>query len=436
MNTLPIILTGFSLVALNWLRNINRTRKWIKRCNEMEIIPDYNKSIHVLLPVLKEEKRIKNTVEYFLKTFSKFKNLKISIITTEAESLYPKNKMNTIDIAKDLSKLHKNVLHFHYPKLEGKMAHQVNYAVKELAKKYNLKTSILALYNADSKPDEKTFDWVTQNMRQNTTNEVYQQYGNYLLNYDKLGHSLKKAILISAGSWQNRWSYGFEIPHALSQKNKFNLFGYPLNYCIGHGLFFTKRIFDKLGGFSEEMHNEDAIFGLELSYFKEEITPIPFFDLSESPDSLKGLLIQKRNWFFGPFQAFKYFKKIISKRKNIKKPKLFVLSLKLFFHALYWIIGPSLFLLSLILLIFNYSWINLMLFLMIFFIFLPIINFLSNKEINKNKKQKPTLFYNLFGSFIMYLMHGLSAYLAIFQILISKLFRVPIKKGKTEMKNE
>lgn len=436
MNFLPIILAGFSLVALNWFKNISRTRKWIKKCNKLKIIPDYNKSIHVILPVLKEEKRIKDTVKYFLKTFSKFKNLKISIVTTEAETLYSKNKTNTIDIAKDLAKLNKNVLHFHYPQVDGKMAHQVNYAVKELAKKYGLKNSIFMLYNADSRPDEKTFDWVTQDMKKNPTNEVYQQYGNYLLNYDRLGHSLKKAILVSAGSWQNRWSYGFEIPHALSQKNKFNLLGYPLNYCIGHGLFFTKSIFDKLGGFAEDMHNEDAIFGLELSYLKKEINPIPFFDLSESPDSLKGLLIQKKNWFFGPFQAFKYFKKIISKRKNINKSKLWILSLKLFSHALYWIIGPSLFLLSLILLIFNYSLINLVLFLLVFFIFLPIINFIANREINKDREKKPTFFYNLCGSFIMYLMHGLSAYLAVLQALISRIFRLKIKKGKTEMKNE
>lgn len=429
-----IILLGFTIVSLNWIKDIFTTSMWIKKNLKKKITPNYNKSIYILIPVLNEEKRIEKTVMYFLKTFSKFKNLRVSIITTQFESV-TKNNYSTIDIAKRLAKENKNILHFHYPETNGNMASQVNYGVNKINRKFNLNDSIFGLYNADSRPHKKTMDWLTSNLKENPNNSVYQQYGNYLLNYNNLGSFLKKSILVSAGSWQNRWSFGFEIPHALSQYNKFNLFGYPLNYCIGHGLFFTKKIFDKLKGFSENTHNEDAIFGLELSYLKEKINPIPFFDLSDSPDSLMGLLIQKKNWFFGPFQSFKYFKKIISKRKNVKKFELFIFSLKLFSHALYWIIGPSLFLLSMVLLIMDYSTLNLILFLFVFLLFLPLINFISTVKINKPKKQKPTFLHNIFGSFIMYSMHGVSAYLALFQTIL-KIFGIQIKKGKTKMKNE
>jgi len=180
--------------------------------------------------------------------------------------------------------------------------------------------------------------------------------------------------------WQVRWSIGFELFDALKQfefkKNPSN-FNYPLNYCIGHGLFFTEKIFYDLGGFNEDMHNEDAIFGLELSYNREKIYPIPYFDLADTPNSLKGLHRQKSSWYVGPFHSFKYYRQIVRKKNIValkERARLLLLTLKLFNHAIYWIAGPSFLVISFLICITEQSIVLLLLFVSEVILFLALPN--------------------------------------------------------------
>ncbi len=436
-----IITSGFLGLSIFWFYKIIKSYSWIKEAKKITPFTK-NKKIFVIIPVLNEAKRITKTVEYFRNTFSHLKKLKIVIVTTEAE--FQNNlssNENTMEIVQHLAKIYPNVLYYHYPYSDSKMAHQLNYAVKKILSENHEKDCLLAMYNADSRPHPKTFDWVLGHMSAHKDVKVFQQYGDYSQNI----HIFKrgKSVLWSATCWQNRWSIGFEIPHALNQFKERRIIptlSYPLNYCIGHGLVFKPEIFHKLAGFSEDTYNEDAIFGLELSYLREPIIPIPYFDLSETPDTLKGLYIQKSNWFFGPWEAFRYVDKIIKKRKgNVDKLRLIVLASKLFLHAVYWIAGPTLMLTALILTLINFSVEKMILFLFSMILFLPVTNFiswsLSNDLESKPIKMKLVSFWhNLIGSFPCYLLHGLSAYRALIRVVVSKIRSKAVQKERTPLK--
>lgn len=428
-----LIFLGFVILGLFWFKKMKDAFEWVSKNKKVGKF-DKTKNVFVIIPVLDETKRIERTVGYFLSTFKHLKSMKVVLVTTESEYLLKnRTKENTIDIAKRLSEKNKKIVHYHYPIAGKKMAHQINYAINSIIRK--VKPDLFVVYNADSRPHKKTFDWVLSH----DDFKVFQQYGYYFKNVNEF-KGILKPVLWSAAGWQTRWSIGFEINHATKQfkfLNKKDIFfrklRYPLNYCIGHGLFFTPEVFKKLKGFDEDMHNEDAIFGLELSYLNEPIVPIPYFEVSDSPNRIKSLFIQKSTWFFGPLQAFAYMKKIMRKRKNIDFLALLALTSKLFSHAVYWIAGPTLMTFSILLALINLDLIKLLLSFIMIILFLALPNYLAWLFCvdKKNKNRKLVFAYQLFGSFFCYFLHGLSAYRTLANVTISKLISKDIKKIKT-----
>ena len=331
-----------------------RADRWTKE-NAAVAPAGGKRTLYVFIPILDEVRRIPGTVAHFMHSFSHL-DVKIVLITTEHEFVILKERSaegvdsagkNTINVARELAAQYPNVLWMHYPETHRKMADQLNFAIRKVfSERSNIHDNTLcAVYNADSKPHPRTLDWVLGTQDKYHAS-VFQQYGNYLGNAARISRS---PLLLAAAVWQTRWSIGFELPHAIHAlrfpywKRTWSL-SQPFNYCIGHGLFFTKKIFLKLGGFDERTHNEDAIFGLKLSYLKERIVPIPYFDESETTDSARSLYGQQASWFLGPLYAFSY-RRIITERAGRDFPRdpvlLTVLCAKLFSHAIYWLIGPA-----------------------------------------------------------------------------------------------
>ncbi|MDA3840785.1 MAG: hypothetical protein PF572_06915 [Patescibacteria group bacterium] len=437
-----ISISIFLILSLYWILKIVKSSFWLKKNQILNFEKKrFPIKFMVLIPVLDEGKIIENTVRYFSDLVMNYPGSKIILITTEKEFDINNavSEKNTVVVSKKIKEKFKNIEVIHYPLRDGNMASQVNYAVHSLEKKLPKNSTLLfSLYNADSRPDIKSFEWVASENNRNSSTQVYQQYGNYLGNIGSIlnRNLFSRSILISGSSWQNRWSLGFEIPHSLEQYkvSKKSVHLYPLNYCIGHGLFFTKNIFDKLGGFSEGMHNEDAIFGLKLSYLREEIKPIPYFDLSFSPDNLKGLFFQKASWFFGPVQAFDYYNVIKKDKNTIKRSLLFILSLKLFSHAIYWTIGPLVFTLIFYYSVLQNSLLYYLLFLLTFFLYLVLPNYLSYICTNpRNICKLKILSYIFIGSIPFYFIHGVAGWMSFFKYIASKTTGLKIKKRKTIM---
>ncbi len=436
----------------------------------------------VVIPVLEEQDIIIATIDYFLKLIKPFPGSKLIIVTTAKEDeICKKNKKavqillskgtrnqivsliksdfgvdlsglkdieilknkaqeviseykNTLDVLKDCRQ--EEVVVINYPFTSGKMAHQLNYCLKLLINEGSWHKELLGIYNADSRPDPETFFWLNQQGL--SSGSVFQQFGKYFGNVELIlrGDFISKAILFSSSLWQNRWSVGFEMFNSLKQFlfSKKDIIGekflYPLNYCIGHGLFFTRDIYEKYN-FFEDTHNEDAILGLELSYAKKIISPIPFFDVADSPNTVKSLFFQKATWFFGPLQTPLYFKKLKAITPSVDVARLFFLSAKLFLHAIFWVTGPTC-----LLFIFLYSLVTLNFtpFLLCYLSFLVLPSFfvfilLPDKKI----KAGEALIFLLFGAFFAYVMHGASAYYSMFLAAKAKITKRNIDKYKTKI---
>ncbi len=428
-----LIIFGFIYESFSWLFRIQKSAYWIKKerlhFKNPKIVND-SRCIYIILPVLAEMDILEDTSNYFHTNFLQTnKNIRLVIVTTEKEKLVVHEEKNTITIAQDLVKKYENIMHIHYPNEVGKMAHQLNYAINTLIHASGLKPDdFLAIYNADSRPEKETFDWVLQKI-QHEKISAFQQYGCYSGNFSQLYRNAWSSVLLSGAVWQTRWAIGFEIYNSLKQfrfKDQGRIkMNYPFNYCIGHGLFITKEIFELVGGFNESTHNEDAIIGLQLSDKQIVLMPIPYFDISESPDTLEMLYKQKSNWYFGPLQAYAYVSEIIQKSTQYgiqRKVRLFLLSTRLFFHAFYWILGPSFVLLSSVLSIADK---NIFLFLLTLFsvmvfsvpsiIAYRIIFDLHIDESHMHIKNMKSLI--LRGFIICYMMHGASAYRGLFKYL-------------------
>lgn len=347
IRVLGIISVCFLILTIIWTiricyvgANLYRARRK-KSLNKS--MPSGN--IYILLPVLNEDIRLPEFVDYYTsRLLPTASNLRLIIITTERETLeYPSSK--TIEVAKAFAYKHPTINHIHYPNTHGVMAHQLNFAIQNIPD-----MDFVAIYNADSRPEPKTFEWMN-NQISDDSHQIFQQYGIYTKNLPFIKKQQWSATLVSNAYWQCRWAIGFEYYHALaaSKRPGWPSFAQPFNYCIGHGLFIKSSLIKKIK-FSESTTNEDAILGVKLSDMGLSPTPIPYFDTAESPDSIESIYKQKSIWFQGPFQAFIY-RNILT--RHSQRPIILLLNCsKLFSHAIYWIVGPIGVVITLILSIF------------------------------------------------------------------------------------
>jgi hypothetical protein len=192
------------------------------------------------------------------------------------------------------------------------------------------------------------------------------------------------------------------------------------------------------------MHNEDLIFGLELSQSREFIVPVPYFDISESPDSARALYEQKASWYLGALQSYEYPGQILQRKKYfvLEKSRLYILTTKLFFYSLYWIAGPTFLLALLVLSIttLNPWFVTLSLIGLILFLMMP--GFMAYESIKKMGVFPDQALTGqqvcralIVGSFIAYMLHGASAYRGFASYVRRFLGGYDIVKKKTAMRH-
>lgn len=384
-----------------------------------------NSKLFVLLPVLHETSRLENTLRHFSELVKNSRlTIKVVVITTEKEYLNAtsatnSSELNTIKLVKRLKNDYP-IRHLHYGNSSGNMSHQVNYAVRTITGETDSNV-MFALYNADSIPQINSFEWITSHSKYQDELIIFQQYGLYDANIDTLKSSntwFSNCCLQAASLWQIRWAIGFEYFNASLQRALRSKRNISMNYCIGHGLFFNRNVFYKLGGFSEVFPNEDAIFGLQASYLDIPIVPVPYFETCESPDSVEALYIQKSTWHNGPRHAFRYYNQL--KKHYSNKVKLFLFCTQLFEHATRWILFPALFTLLIVFFMTNVISGSTLLMVYLSYLYVPcVLSYLILKK--KVDSSMLSILINVFcGLPIMFVLHGASAVRSIIRDFLNK----------------
>ncbi len=438
---IKLLLLIYIVFSIRWIYKILSSYIWIitSRKAKNSSSEDKKHSIFILLPVLYENYRLQEAVDYFRQILEKHPNIKLVIITTVRESCYEDSI--TIDLAKKLSS--NNIIHIHANDPGGNMATQLNCAVDALSagKYFEDKRIVFGVYNVDSRPEIETFDWLLSHPNLKDDLFCFQQYGDYTKNTDTISKARNKYSLLASSYWQNRWSMGYEIASALRQFSKFRILNnnWRTNYCVGHGVFISESLLKKIDGFCGKTHNEDIFLGLTISNLKVRIFPIPFFDLADSPDDLFYLFKQKTNWFMGTFQVIKYYS-IIKENKYFdhNKFRLAFQTLQIFLLSQFWIWGPNVLMLlsTYALLTLNLQLIYLTLLTYVFYLVLP--NTLGQYYLKKTKFEKNSLlnlfFISFCGSWLASIIHGIAPFNSIRKYFLQKLLGIEFLKGKTDMR--
>lgn len=400
---LQVLGLGLGFMTCVWLFRIVYVYKSIKKSRSKQLSNHRpNTSIHIILPVLNEDRRLKDFVDYFHTLKKKFPSLDLWLVTTEREK-HQYAGAKTIELSQEYAKTTQSIHHVHYPHTSGVVAHQLNYVLD-----YIPANGFTSIYNADSRPDQRTFSWMLS--QDDSKPQVFQQYGIYTKNLEYLLSQPMKFLLLANAFWQVRWSIGLEYYRSDSSTRRHNWpeITHAFSYCISHGLFVTTGFLKQLR-FSETTINEDAIFGIESAMQNVDIQPIPYFDTAESPDSVRSIYEQKTNWYQGTFQAPLYYKNL--KENAQSKIKLLLICTQQFSYSFYWILGPvfitAMIALSLINTFFHPTDILYLLAPLSFLILPALASQLALNELENGKVSIPKLLtWLLLGSVPAYIIHG------------------------------
>lgn len=368
------------------VKSIIRLKKSSSLLNKKhDLSTNVNKKIIVIIPAMNEVNNVDKSINYF-KSLNDVCNV-IYVTTSKEKSMATYKKLNN-EIKTQRAN---NIKVINCPNTIGTMANQINYAIKKLKE-----DDIVAVYNIDSQPERKTFKYVLKNINDNV---VLQQVSFF---DDK-----SNGVLKSAENWQNRWSVVYEMGKYLNDSR------IEFKYCIGHGLFVEKKIFDKIGYFSENEINEDNEFGYRLNINNISIKPIPFMEQADFAKNKKIYVKQQSTWVNGPLYALKYY------RDNERTFKNFTLSILNFKAFISWCLFPWICYFCIIFsFIINIKLFILSLFLVVFYV--TGINYVANRLLIKSGYIKNKYHINIISDLLFFAIHTFGSYITLYKLITGK----------------
>ena len=263
------------------------------------------------------------------------------------------------------------------------MSDQLNYMIENLEnilnKKIDLDKTYLALYNADSRPNENTFKEISQKIE---NNDVVQQYSYCMKNYEEI-----KGVLRGFSIYQSN----FELKTGVI--NSFFKSKILYTHVVGHGLIINMKLLKTFGNFNTEFWCEDIYLGIQLKFNNIRITPLLTLENMETPDKLGKIIKQNSVWFKTTSQFWKIYKDIV-KRKQFKNRLNGLLGVANELRcAINWISFPIVLLASIIISINIKNYLLLLLIIISYDIYIIINTVCTINIINKldNKKYKITI---------------------------------------------
>ncbi|KAB3529854.1 glycosyltransferase [Alkaliphilus serpentinus] len=264
---------------------------------------DYEK-LHkflIIIPVYKEQLRIKQCIKAFERINYDNNKVKIVFATTNKEKVKP----HTHDILEEYLQSNTTIFEYQvlmYPEEYGSSAEQVNYAFNQLRME---EANIVGIYNADSIPQKDTFLHVSEKFKDSKVNYLQQRisfFSNLNNNLFSLGYAYHQTIFeLSVNMWKDLYGNGGII--------------------AGRGLFLRK---DKVGDciFPENFFCEDISLYFFLKSNKEKIYTINTLEFNEAPPDLTSIIKQHSVWFHTANSFYELYKYVKSSLNN-ELPLLF-----------------------------------------------------------------------------------------------------------------
>lgn len=411
-------------------------------------VSNRNKKVRffILIPCLNEQNNIKGTLEYLNKICKPIEDIcSIYAVTTEKEKNIL-NEVYTWDVIRNeiSNKSYHNVFNLHYPKTEGGISHQLNYAINSLRDQgvFN-EFDYIVIYNADSRPHPDTFNYILNDSIDYDL-KIYQQYSAVLQNFKELGNSVNGLFLKTFAVFQTRFSLAHEIPRSMRTLSSNTLVSeYSNAHCIGHGFFIPFKIIESLGKFSENTMTEDLFLGFLIRSTGHAIKPIPYLENIISPKTISSNLYQKYIWYWGPmyypYYYWYYKNNFLNGRNSFKS---FVIMLQGILSATAWSFSGPILLFGLI-----FAYLNIHLFMakilfFLIFIYAPLqylVIVYRFEDIIRYTTGRHAKYFNILDyvfvpilSVLIIIVSSLPTFVSMFMEVYSITFGKKLTKNKTE----
>lgn len=371
-------------------------------------------NILIVIPCLREQDIIIQTLNHFLELTRNLDKVKILVVTTQKEGYEKENNMylkeqfikdikNNTELQKLINKYNKilstneikkilnyskldnieeiisnkiqnskttNILvedfiiqnhleekiyHFHYPNSEGIMADQLNYVLSKFEFK-DEKNYYFSVYNADSIPNKNTIKEVLQIINENNSPKVIQQYSVPISNWNELSNLMKGFAIYQSN---------FELRYGLINSYFPNKLLYT--YVVGHGMYIRVDILKQIGGFETKYWCEDIYMSYVLRNKDIPIYPIGTLEIMQSPQYLSILTKQNAVWFKTSFECLKILKDVFKQNKKVSSNSMGWLIQRIRMNIT-WLVLPLAFLYTIIISILNKSIIMLVLSIISYFV--------------------------------------------------------------------
>lgn len=264
-------------------------------------------SLFILIPALREQAIIEDTVLRFLKIKSPYFKIKIAVLTSIRETLdkIGSNTTTTEEVIVQsintgrLSEFRDSIHIFQDYEIHGNMATQLNYAIAKI-KTFEEMGTFYIVYNADSIISEITFKKLSELIERHPGKEfVFQQPCAFVRDMHPDSNQFVNAMSLYQ-SWyclghESRLvrNYGTRSEKCWGKKNNTKL-----GVVVGHGSGMTLKINTSNHGYPSDLLTEDLTFGFILSANSVPILSLPALELADVPDRFTTFIKQKSIWFW------------------------------------------------------------------------------------------------------------------------------------------
>lgn len=275
-------------------------------------------NVLIVIPVLREQNVIVNTMEHFRSLKVNNMNLMVCIAGTIREKLENdkfENTKLTSDIVYEWIKSYdadpiQDLKYFYAEATDktGDRASQLNYSVNLITKIYA--PDIIGVYDADSLPDRNTLIEV-MNLYSSNKMIICQQPVHFIKAANRMAIQKKNPILIANALYQTNWTMIRELPrwskhHEYCTKKTMGI--YKRNdYLIGHGEFLPCKIYNEYQ-FPENEVTDGIQLGYRLSMSGQDIAPLHTFCDDDVPQRIMQLIFQHKRWFGGCMRLYSSFR--------------------------------------------------------------------------------------------------------------------------------
>ena len=330
----------------------------------------------------------------------------------------------------------KNISQIHYPDPDGVMAHQLNFACKQLEKTHDPKKTYVICYNADSVINRDALNVFYDKISRGE--KVIMQSSLFFDNYNDFDLSYRGCILRCIALAQSRWTLIHEMSRIRAQYCQGLRSVYESAHVVGHGTCVRLDTLFSVGGFPEIFTNEDLPLGYFLALSGERICPVALLENSQSPTTIASVITQYTTWFYGAMDYFKYYR-YATNFLHASKIKALFWAIVNSIRAAMWLLATWVWIGLLLFGILMGAWTAVLFIVVLFFFHTALIYVLISRFVTKNPfilgEEKYNIKFNfamLFAVPVAYFVWGIGPIRSFSQVVIAKIKNKKVYKSKTE----